>query len=95
MLIVYKTSPVNYWIARQLIDVPYVGLVNWVAGKKIIPEYIQNEASPEALTEGAKCYLEDPRYYQNIRSALLRVREKLGKPGASMRVAQLAREMMK
>jgi lipid-A-disaccharide synthase len=95
MLIVYKISPVNYWIARRLIDVPYVGLVNWVAGKKIIPEYIQNEALPEAITEGAKCYLEDPGYYQNIRNELLKVGEKLGKPGASMRVAQLAREMMK
>jgi lipid-A-disaccharide synthase len=94
ILIVYKVSPVNYWIARHLIDVPYFGLVNWVAGGKIIPEYIQKEAVPEAITEGVKCYLEDTGYYQNIRSALLRVREKLGKPGASQRVAQLAREMM-
>jgi len=94
MLIVYKVSPVNYWIARHLIDVPYVGLVNWVAGKKIIPEYIQNEAVPEAITEGSKCYLEDPGHYQNIRNELLKVGEKLGKPGASLRVAQLAREMM-
>jgi lipid-A-disaccharide synthase len=94
ILIVYKVSPVNYWIARHLIDVPYVGLVNWVAGEKIIPEYIQNEAVPEAITEGVRNYLEDPGYYQNIRNELLKVGEKLGQPGASMRVAQMAREMM-
>jgi lipid-A-disaccharide synthase len=94
ILIVYKVSPVNYWIARHLIDIPYVGLVNWVAGGKIIPEYIQNEAVPEAITEGVRRYLEDPGYYQNIRTELLKIGEKLGKPGASMRVAQLAREMM-
>lgn len=94
ILIVYKISPVNYWIARHLIDIPYVGLVNWVAGEKIIPEYIQKEAVPEAITEGARRYLEDPAYYQNIRSRLLEVRNQLGHPGASVRVAQIAREMM-
>ncbi len=94
ILIVYKVSPVNYWIARHLIDVPYVGLVNWVAGEKIIPEYIQEEAVPEAIMEGAMRYLEDPGYYRNIRNRLLEVGDKLGHPGASVRVAQMAREMM-
>ena len=94
ILIVYKISPVNYWIARHLIDIPYVGLVNWVAGEKIIPEYIQKEAVPEAIMEGARRYLEDPGYYQNIRSRLLEVGDKLGQPGASVRVAQIAREMI-
>ena len=94
ILIVYKVSPVNYWIARHLIDVPYVGLVNWVAGEKIIPEYIQEEAVPEALMKGMMRYLEDPEYYQNIRNRLFEVGEKLGHPGASVRVAQMAREMM-
>ena len=60
ILIVYKVTPVNYWIARHLIDVPYVGLVNWVAGGKIIPEYIQAEALPEAIAAGSMRYLEDP-----------------------------------
>ncbi len=94
ILIVYKVSPVNYWIARHLIDVPYVGLVNWVAGEKIIPEYIQEEAVPEALMKGMMRYLEDPEYYQNIRDRLFEVGEKLGQPGASVRVAQIARKMM-
>lgn len=94
ILIVYKISPANYWIARQLIDVPYVGLVNWVAGEKIIPEYIQKGAVSEAIMEGARRYLEDPDYYRNIRSRLLEVGDKLGHPGASVRVAQMAREMM-
>jgi lipid-A-disaccharide synthase len=94
ILIVYKVSPVNYWIARHLIDVPYVGLVNWVAGEKIIPEFIQEEAVPESLMKGAMRYLEDPGYYQHIRSRLLEIGGKLGQPGASIRVAQMAREMM-
>jgi lipid-A-disaccharide synthase len=94
ILIVYKVSPVNYWIARHLIDIPYVGLVNWVAGKKVIPEFIQNEAVPEALMEGARKYLEDPDYTKTIREELWQIRKRLGHPGASLKVAQMAREMM-
>jgi lipid-A-disaccharide synthase len=94
MLIAYKVSPLNYWIARRLIDIPYVGLVNWVAGKKVIPEYIQSEAVPEMIVEGCRRYLEDPGYYRKIREELFKVRESLGAPGASFRVAQIVREMM-
>ncbi len=66
----------------------------WVAGEKIIPEYIQKEAVPEAIMEGARRYLEDPDNYRNIRGRLLEVGDQLGHPGASVRVAQMAREMM-
>jgi len=93
--IVYKVSVVNYWIARHLIDVPYVGLVNWVAGKKIIPEYIQDEAVPQSIITGAKRYLEEPEHVLKIKEELAAVREKLGHPGASQRVAQMALEMMR
>jgi lipid-A-disaccharide synthase len=78
----------------MLIDVPYVGLVNWVAGDKIIPEYIQTEAVPQAIMEGAGRYLEEPDYVQTIKEELIKVRQKLGSPGASQRVAQMALEMM-
>jgi lipid-A-disaccharide synthase len=94
ILIVYKVSPVNYWIARHLIHIPYVGLVNWVAGKKVIPEFIQNEAVPEAIMEGCRQYLEDPDHRKTIREELLDIRKQLGLPGASLKVAQIAREMM-
>lgn len=92
--IVYKVSPVNYWIAKRLIDIPYVGLVNWVAGEKIIPEYIQEAARPESIMEGAVKYIEDPNFTQTVRLKLSEVRQRLGGPGASLKVARMAREMM-
>jgi lipid-A-disaccharide synthase len=92
--IVYKVSPVNYWIARLLIDIPYVGLVNWVAGEKIVPEYVQAEALPEAIAEGAARYIEDPDHTRMVQERLRDVRRSLGGPGASRRVARMAREMM-
>ena len=93
ILIVYKVSPLNYWIARHLIRVPYIGLVNWVAGRKIIPELIQEQAQPEAIAEASKRFLRDPGYYRQVREELLRVRDSLGGPGASARVAKIALEM--
>jgi lipid-A-disaccharide synthase len=93
ILILYKISPINYWIAKRIIHVPYIGLVNWVAGRKIIPEYIQQEARPEVLAAACRRFLEDPIYYQKIKTALVQVRESLGRPGASSRAAQIALEM--
>jgi lipid-A-disaccharide synthase len=93
ILIVYKVSPLNYWIARHLIRVPYIGLVNWVAGRKIIPELIQDQAQPEAIAEASRRFLTDPDYTRRIREELVLVRDSLGGPGASARVAKIVLEM--
>jgi lipid-A-disaccharide synthase len=93
ILILYKISRINYWIAKRIIHVPYIGLVNWVAGQKIIPEYIQHEARSEVLAAACRRFLEDPLYYQKIKTGLLQVKESLGRPGASFRAAQIALEM--
>jgi len=93
-IIVYKVSPVNYWIAKRLIRVPYIGLVNWVAGKKIVSELIQDQATPEALTAEALRLLHDDDRRIALQQELARVREKIGGPGASQRVARIALEMI-
>jgi len=94
MIIVYKVSAVNYWIAKRLIKVPYIGLVNWIAGEKIISEYVQGQAHPEALTDAALQLLNDPVQREDLRTKMALVREKLGGPGASRRVARMALEML-
>jgi lipid-A-disaccharide synthase len=93
-IIVYKVSPVNYWVAKRLIQVPYIGLVNWVAGKKIVAELIQDQATPEALTDEARSLLTDPGRRAALQRELARVKEKIGGPGASDRVARIALEML-
>lgn len=88
MAILYKTSPLNYWLARRLIRVPYIGLANILAGKNIIPEFIQHNATPEAILPTALELIGDtPRRAQMLRG-LAQVRATLGEPGASQRAAQ-------
>ena len=94
-IIVYKVSPVNYWIAKRLIKVPYIGLVNWVAGKKIVTELIQDQATPEALTDEARRLLGEGDRRAALLQELDGVRQKIGGPGASRRVARIALEMIK
>jgi len=51
MVVAYRTSPITYQIARRLVSVPHIALANLVAGERLVPEFIQNEASPENLAD--------------------------------------------
>jgi lipid-A-disaccharide synthase len=88
MVIVYRTSPTTYRLARQLVKVDAIGMVNLIAGEKIVPELVQDEFTPEAVAHEAIAMLTDPARAATIRRGLARVREKLGGPGASRRAAQ-------
>ena len=59
MVVVYKGSPVSYWIAKQLVDVPFISLVNLVAGQEVVKELIQNDVTVERLAYEALLVLED------------------------------------
>jgi lipid-A-disaccharide synthase len=87
MLILYKTAPLNYWIARQVVNIEHIGLVNILAGKGVVPEFIQNDATRERMAPLALELIEDtPRRSAMIRD-LAEVRATMGGPGASNRAA--------
>ncbi|MEX5213205.1 MAG: lipid-A-disaccharide synthase [Nitrospiraceae bacterium] len=88
MVLLYTTAWLTYWIARYKILVQWIGLVNIVAGRTIVPELIQREATPERLSEEAMRLLRDPEAARTMKEALRKVRESLGKPGASHRAAE-------
>jgi lipid-A-disaccharide synthase len=94
MVIVYKVSPVSYYIGKKLVSIDHIGLANIIAGKTIVPELIQNEANPERIATEVVNILNDGARMQNIRQELLAVREALGQPGAAERAARLACSML-
>ena len=90
MVLLYKTSPLTYRLARWLINVKWIGLVNLVAGRSIVPELIQDEATAERLCQEVLRLLRDPSAYNDMKEELRQVRRSLGEPGASHRAAQVA-----
>lgn len=88
MVVVYKTSLLTYVVGRLLVRIRNIGLVNIVAGKRIVPELIQGAASPEAIAREAAAMLDDAALRTRIRGELAGVRAHLGEPGAALRVAQ-------
>lgn len=87
MVIIYKTGLLTYLLTRTLIRLPYIGLVNVVAGKKIVPEFLQYEARPEKISQYILKLLKDKNLAGSIKEKLLRVKESLGESGASRRAA--------
>jgi len=94
MIIVYKMSPLSYWIARLLVRVEHVGLTNLVAERRIVPELIQHEASAEEIARQAFRMIRDEKGLGRMRLELHRVAEKLGETGASKRAAEVALRLL-
>jgi len=95
MVILYRVAPLTYLVGRLALRVPDIGLVNLVAGRRIVPELVQREATAERLAREVRVYLTDPDRTRETSRRLFEVRAKLGTPGASERVAQIALSMMR
>lgn len=93
MIIIYKMSAISYFFAKILVKIKYAGLANIIAGKQIIPELIQNNATPEKILKKALLILN----YKNLntmKNQLLMVRNLLGNKGASKKTAKIALDMI-
>ena len=90
MIVCYRMSRISYHIARTLIQVPYVSLVNILAGKPVVPEYIQDAFTPDRIFPVALELLKDERARGTMREALRNVVGKMAGGRANERVAKLA-----
>jgi lipid-A-disaccharide synthase len=88
MVIVYRVSPLTYAIGKPFVQVDTFGMVNLVAGRRIVPELVQADFTPQAVADEAVSLLTDRARADQVRTALAEVREKLGGPGATQRAAQ-------
>jgi lipid-A-disaccharide synthase len=89
MIVVYKVSFLNWLIARCLIKLPFIGLVNVVGRKLIVPEFVQYRARPELIAEKALEMLGNQSALTEVKQHLSKVRQRLGSPGASQRAAKI------
>jgi lipid-A-disaccharide synthase len=93
-VIVYKVSPLSYRLGRALVKVPFIGLANLIAGSQIVPEFIQDDVSAANIAETVRGMLAGSKELTRCRESLLELRHKLGGPGASGRVADIAAGML-
>jgi lipid-A-disaccharide synthase len=94
MVIVYKISLLSYVIGRLFVHVKNIGLVNIIAGKTIVPELIQGDASGKRIAEEAMAILTNEEKKQEMIKGLEAIRARLGEPGAAIRAAQIACDMI-
>ena len=95
MVTVYKTGWLNFAIARRVVKVPYIAMPNLIVNKRIVPELIQHDATPQAISEAAIAILCDPGVAQAQREGLAEVRIQLGTPGAVTRAAILIEDWLR
>ena len=93
-VILYKANALSFAIARRIVDIPNIGLPNIVAGRRVVPELLQDDCTAQAIAEHALALLEPARNAQ-LHADLAEVRRKLGEPGAVRRVAELVLRMAK
>lgn len=89
MVIVYKVAYLSWLIGKNLVKIPYIGLINIVAGDMVVPELIQEQCTPENIADHCMKILEDPREREKIKYQLTKISEKMGGPGTSRRVAEI------
>ncbi len=89
MIITYRLSWLTYHIAKRIASVKHLGLVNLVAGRGIVPELLQEEATAERLCEEAVGLLKDRDRYQHMQEMFQAIRRQMGVPGASDRAADV------
>ena len=88
MVIVYRLSPVTYRLVKTFAHVESAGMVNLIAGEKIVPELLQEALTPQAVADAVVRFLTDSQHAETTRTALAGVRSRLGPPGASRRAAE-------
>lgn len=92
--VAYTMNPLSYWAARLLVDVDHIALPNLVAGHRLVPEYVQAGATPDAVAAPIETWLSDADARETVVESLAAVREILGPHGFAPRAAASALEAL-
>lgn len=87
--LVYRVAPLTYVLGRLLVKIKFIGLVNILAGREVVKELIQSEASPEAIEKEMRWFLEDSSRRVSLQKQLVETASQLGGRGAHQRAARV------
>jgi len=94
MVVMYRVAPVTYWLARAVVRVAHIGMVNILAGKRIVPEFVQGDADAGKVLPVALDLIADSPARAAMLEDLRAVKAALGGPGASQRAAEAVLEVI-
>jgi lipid-A-disaccharide synthase len=95
MVVVYRVTPLTAFLAKPLVRTPFFSMVNLIAEKRVVPELIQSDFTPERVSEELLQLLRDPAARDAMRANLAEVRHRLGPPGAVDRAADAILELIR
>ena len=87
MCIVYRVNPISYWLARALVHIRFIGIVNILAEREIVPEFIQGRATANKITPVLQALIEETETRHHMLADFQELKRRLGGPGASRRAA--------
>jgi lipid-A-disaccharide synthase len=94
MVIVYRVAPLTYALARLFVDLPFFGMPNLIAERRVVPELLQTAVTPDRIAHEARQLLTNPQAYSVAQEGLREVRRRLGGGGAAERTATLILNML-
>jgi lipid-A-disaccharide synthase len=94
MVIAYKVAPMSYLIGRLLVRVDFIGMVNLIAGRQIVREFVQHEATPRNLASACLEILKDPAKQAHMKESYSEIRTRLGEKKASFNAARAVLDMI-
>ena len=94
MVVIYRVTPLTAALAKPLVRTPFFSMVNLIAGKRAVPELIQNDFTPERVSDEILRLLRDQSARESLRRDLAEVRRRLGPPGAVERAAEAILQLL-
>ena len=95
MVVIYRVSPLTATLAKPLVRTPYFAMVNLIAEKRVVPELVQDDFTPERVTHEILQLLQEPNAREAQRRGLEEVRHRLGPPGAVERAADEIAQLLR
>ncbi len=100
MVILYRVSPLSYWLGRCMIRVEHISLVNLISGRAVVPELIQGQATPGNIAEAVLGFIDHPHRFHRLKNELANIRHRIASAGgagagAADRVARIAADMLR